>query len=123
MADDITNPQYLLRPALGSRSARILSGRGTFAPGYTKIGEQPGGLQDGIQSVRVLKMVSPLTGQGPASPLATGRYANMNYNVLSPRILRRARAVAPNTGSTVVIRPKTAIRRMDQRGQGVVSYV
>lgn len=123
MADDITNSDYLLRPALGTRSARVLSGRGTFSPGYTIRGAQPGALSEDIQSVRVLKMVSPLTGQGPADPMATGRYANRNAEVVQARILRKQKAVAPNTGQTVVVRPKTALRRLDSRGAGVVSYV
>lgn len=120
---DVTMPEYLTRPMLGARSARILSGRGTFAPGYTIIGDQPDAMAETLQPVRVLKMVSPLTGQGPADPRATGFFYGMDYGVLPARILRQRRAVPANQGYTVVVRPRTAIRRMDNRGVGTVGYV
>lgn len=123
MAEDITGPVYLTRPELGARRPRILTGRGTFAPGYIIRGEQPGALSEGVVNVRVLKMVSPLTGQGPASPFATGRYYEMNFDVLPVRIVRQQRAVAPNTGSKVVRPPRTALRRLNNSGQGTVGYI
>src|SRR5437879_517420 len=123
MAEDITKPVFLLRQDRGSQRARILTGRGTVAPGFTRIGEQSGARSEGIAGVRVLKMVSPLTGQGPADPKATGRYFGMSASILPARVVRQQKTVAPNTGS-VVVRPKrTAIRRMTGSGQGVVSYV
>lgn len=122
-AVDLTNPVYLTRPELGARRVRVLSGSGIENPGYTIIGTQAGALDEGVRNIRVLKMVSPLTGQGPASPLATGRYYGMNYDVLPVRIMRMAKVVAPNTNSKVVRPPRTAVRRMDTRGQGTVSYV
>lgn len=123
MAEDITNPVYLTRQELGARSVRTLSGRGTVAPGYTIIGTQDDAYTRGIKRVKVLKMVSPLTGQGPADPMATGRHVGMNGEVLTPRIVRQAKTVASNTGSKVIRPPRTALRRMTGSGQGIVSFV
>jgi hypothetical protein len=123
MADDITGPVYLTRPELGARRARVLSGKGVESPGYTIIGTQPGAESDGLVVPRVLKMVSPLSGQGPADPRATGRYSGMDASVRTVRIIRQSRAVPPNTGSVVVRPPRNALRRMDTRGQGTVGYV
>lgn len=122
---DITGPIYLTRPSFGARRARILTGRGTFEPGYRLVGTGPGGLDEGVRDIRVLKMVSPLTGQGPASPLATGRYYGLNFQVLRPRILRVQKAVSSSSfGVQKVVRPpRNAIRRLDTRGQGTVGYV
>lgn len=119
MATDITNPQYLLRQDVSARTARTLSGRGTFSPGYRLVANR----QDGLAGVKVLKMVSPLTGQGPASPSATGRYFMLGSSAIgSPTRIRVQRSVAPNTNSKVVRPPLSAIRRMNTRGQGTVSY-
>lgn len=121
MATDLTNPVYLTRQELSltTRSVRVLSGRGTFAPGYRLIANR----NEGLAPITVLKMVSPLTGQGPASPYATGRYYMLgSSNVATPNIIRVLKSVPPNTNSKVVRPPLNAIRRMDTRGQGTVSY-
>jgi hypothetical protein len=120
---DLTNPDYLLVPTLGPRFVRTMTGRGTYAPGYVIPGEQAGGLAEGLVPVRVVKMVSPLTGQGPADPRATGYFFGMDFSILAPRIYRQAKSVPTNTGLKVVRPPRSAIRRMDNRGQGTVGYV
>jgi len=117
---DITGPTYLVRPSLGPRRARILSGRGIEQPGYRIIGTQPGALDEGLVVPRVLKMVSPLTGQGPADPRDTGYFYGMDFTILQPRIVRQRKAVASNTGYTVVRPPRTFVRRMDNRGVGSI---
>lgn len=120
-ATDLTAPTYLTRQELGlrARSVRTLSGRGTFTPGYRLIANK----DEGLAPVVVLKMVSPLTGQGPASPYATGRYYMLGSNdVATPNIVRVQKSVPPNSNFKVVRPPLNAIRRMDTRGQGTVSY-
>lgn len=119
---DLTGPIYLTRPELGARTVRVLSGRGIDQPGYTIIGTQPDGLSEVLTGVRVLKMVSPLTGQGPTDPRATGYFANMDDSVVGVKIARVQKSVAPNTNLTVVRPPKTAIRRLNNAGQGTVEY-
>lgn len=123
MAEDVTNPQYFLRENSGVRGARILSGRGTFAPGYTLVGGGKSAPSEQLQSVRIVKMVSPLTGQGPATPGGGWRYQNRNANTLNVRRLRVQKAVSSKqfASNTRVIRPpRTALRRMTGSGQGVV---
>ncbi len=124
--NDISNPDFLLaesNPYVVRSGIKRLSGRGTVTPGYRVRGEQPGASAEGVQNVTVLKITSPLSGQGPASPLATGRYANYNLNVVGVNRIRVARSVPPNQNSKVV-RPKlTSIRRLDGKGQGTVSYI
>lgn len=120
MADDITNPQYILpEDSSRRRSAKVLSGRGVEQPGYRLIENA----QEGIADVKVVKQVSQLTGQGPASPRETGRYANMDENVVGVTRRSVSKAVAPNTGSKVVRPPRTALRRMDNSGTGSVGEV
>lgn len=120
---DITKPTYLVRGSVSSRRARVLSGRGILTPGYRIIGTQADAMSDNLTGVRVLKMVSPLTGQGPADPRATGYFAGMNLSIQPVRVVRAAKSVAPNTGSVVVRPPRTAVRRLDTKGAGTVSYV
>lgn len=120
MAQDYVPSSYLTRPTLGIRSARRLSGRGTFAPGYRLRGEGKSAPSESYASVDIVKRVSPLDGQGgKANPLFYGRSAN----TLNVRTVRQARSVAPNTGSKVIRPPRTAIRRMTGSGQGVIGYV
>lgn len=126
MASDVTDPQYFLREESGLRTARVLSGRGTFSPGYTKVGEGKSAPSEELQSVRIVKMVSPLTGQGVSAPGAGWRYANRNARTLDVNRMRVRQSVAPGSfsGNTRVIRPRrTAVRRMTGSGQGVVGYV
>lgn len=119
MADDLMPVDYLTRPALGIRRARTFSGRGTFAPGYRLVGEGEGAPSEDYARVNIVKMVSPLTGQmGKQNPTFYGR----NAQTLSARVVRQARSVAPNVGSNVVRPPRTAIRRLNNAGQGVVGY-
>jgi hypothetical protein len=126
LANDATNPQYFLREESGIRSARVLSGRGVVYPGYRLVGQGKSAPSEGLQSVNIVKMVSPLTGQGSAAPGGGWRYANRNAQTLNVRRLRVQRSVAPTQfgGNTRVVRPpRTAIRRMTGAGQGVVGYV
>lgn len=122
MADDITGSDYLVRPALGIRSAKILSGRGVWYPGYRLRGEGKSAPSEQNMTVNIVKFVNPLGGQGPVD---SGRYYGRSTEVLSVRRLRQQRAVAANQfGSAKVVRPPyTAIRRMTGSGQGVVGYV
>lgn len=122
---DAAQADYLLREESQTRTARVYSGRGTFAPGYTLVGGGKSAPSEELQSVRIVKMVSPLTGQGSAAPGGGWRYANRNARTLNVRRARIATSVAPGqfTGNTRVIRPpRTAIRRMTGSGQGVVGY-
>lgn len=121
-AVDVTSPTYLTRATLGPRTARILSGRGVFYPGYRLVGEGKSAPSEDNMTVNIVKMVSPLTGQ---SPVNNGRYYGRNFDILPVRILRQQRAVASTQfGTAKVVRPKyTAIRRMTGSGQGVVGYV
>lgn len=124
MANDITNPQYFLREdSTNLRRVRTLSGRGTFSPGYRLVGEGKSVGSESLQSVNIVKVVSPLTGQSSAKPGGGWRYENRNLSTRSVNRRRVSRSVAPNSGSKVVRPPVTAIRRMTGRGQGVVGYV
>jgi hypothetical protein len=124
MAEDVTNPDYLTRPELGMRSARILSGRGTEAPGYRLVGSGKSAPSEGLQDVTIVKMVNPQGGQGPVSQYRDARQYERNANILSVNRRRVQRAVSPSSfGTAKVIRPpRTTIRRMTGSGQGVVSF-
>lgn len=121
MADDVTSPVYLTREELGIRRTRVLSGRGTFAPGYRLVGEGASAPSESNMNVRVVKVVNPLGGQGPIENMT---FYGRNDRTLAVRTVRQQRAVAANQfGTAKVIRPpRTAIRRMTGSGQGVVGY-
>lgn len=123
MATDVTNPQYFLRDSSSARRARVLTGRGTVAPGYTLIGAGKSRPSESLQSVKIKKVVSPLTGQSSAAAGGGWRYANRGNNVRNVTRVRQSKSVAPGRqGTAKVIRPpKTALRRMSGHGQGTVS--
>lgn len=122
MAEDVTAPNYLTDPQpYGIRSARILSGRGQFSPGYRLRGEGSGAPTEAYATVNIRKVVNPLGGQGPVrNPLFYRRDAG----VINVNRLRQQRSVAVNQfGTSKVVRPpQTAVRRMTGNGQGVVGY-
>lgn len=118
------NESYLLQTDSDSyRGDRVrrLSGTSIVRPGYRIIGSQAGAESEQVVIPRVLKVVSPLTGQGPADPRDTGRYANYDLGVVQVRRLRVARRVAPNSGFKVIRPKQTPIRRYDTAGNGIVS--
>src|SRR5947208_2573869 len=103
---DYAQGDYLTRPALGMRNARILSGRGIFAPGYRKVGEGKAAPSENLQDVRIVKAVDPLTGKGPATPGGGWRYYGRSTDVLDVKRVRVARSVGPNAfGTQKVVRP------------------
>jgi hypothetical protein len=122
MAEDVTSPSFLREESpYQVRSARILSGRGSFSPGYRLRGEGSSAPSEDYAQVNIVKVVNPLGGQmGRDNPLFTNR----NPRTLSVRTVRQQRAVAASQfGTSKVIRPpRTALRRMSGAGQGVVGY-
>lgn len=95
-----------------NRTAKIMQGRGTYAPGYRRITNKT----NRVVQPKIIKQVDPQTGKGSTRVGAGGRYANMNDRTLNVPILRVAKSGPQNTGggpkgASRVVRPaKTAVR-------------